>query len=217
VAIPLALVALALARAADPLPVAGRIGPTASGTTLWLDAESRAPTALLTDPSGRLPTESRSLVLQTIDASPISPGFRHLEVADAFPEFWAQPAVWEVFLKGPGAFSGLGRELQARDWAGRRTTDRRAYALDPGLERSWTLSAVAPPGVGLVTPGLGQGSLRLSWSGLAGRVYRIDRALTLARPFQELQTLIAAEDGSLTLDLAFDGSEGFYRVAEIEP
>jgi hypothetical protein len=211
------LAALNSALAADPLPVAGRVGPSTASTTLWLDPVSRTPEALLSDPFGRLPTESRSTVLQTIDETPSGAGLSRLIVTDTLPEFWAEPAVWEPFLKGPAAFSGFGREFRARDWAGRMTTDRRAYALDPGLEGSWTPATFSPPGAGLLTPGFGRVSFILTWNGIAGRVYRLDHTATLERPFLAVQTVIPGEDGSLTLSLPLDGSQGFYRVTEIEP
>ncbi len=208
---------LGLARAADPLPVAGRIGPSSGTVTLLLDPVSCAPGALLSDPFRRLPTELRGAVLETSDESTSSAGLARLVVADSLPEFWAQPAVWENFLKGPAAFSGFGRELRSRDWAGRMATDRRAYALDPGLKSSSTPLAVAPAGAGLLTPGLSRTGFVLRWSGVAGRVYHLQYAATLARGFQDLQTIIPGEDGSLTVTLPLSGGEGFYRVTEIQP
>lgn len=157
------------------------------------------------------------MVLQTVWENPEATGLPHLRLADALPEFWAQPVVWNRFVRGPDTYAGLGTEAQARDWAGVPATDRRSYRLDPGLRTAPTLASVSPPGAGSIRLRVAAGLLRLAWNGVAGRVYQVYFTPDLRRPFQWVQTLIASGDGESQITLSATGLQGFYRLAEVTP
>jgi hypothetical protein len=216
-ALSLGLLPLGFAVGDEPLPVCALPAVSAEGLTLLLDPVEHAPIALLSDPDARLPVNRWPVVLQTVWDNPDATGLPRLRLADALPEFWAQPAVWVPFLRGPAAYSGLGTEVRARDWAGLPATDRRSYRLDPGLRSAPTLASVAPPGGGLIRLQGNAASLRLAWNGGPGRVYQVHYATNLSGPFQVMQTLIASEDGDVQVALPTAGSQGFYRLAEIAP
>ena len=213
----LALQPLSLAHGEEPLPLCALPSVSVEGLTLLLDPTDRTPIALLSDPNARLPLNRWPVVLQTVWDNPDATGLPRLRLADALPEFWAQPSVWTPFLRGPNAYSGQGTEVRSRDWAGSQATDRRAYLLDPGLRRAPTPTSVAPPGGGSIRMGIAAGSLRLAWTGVAGRVYQVHFTADLGRPFQWMQTIIASVDGEAQIALPAAGSQGFYRLAEIAP
>jgi hypothetical protein len=201
----------------EALPICVLPSVSAGGMTLLLDAVERDPVALLLDPDTRLLEHDRPAVLQTVWENPEATGLPRLRLADPLPEFWVQPASWRPFVRGPEGYSGMGTEVRARDWAGIPATDRRAYRLDPGLRKAPTLSSVAPPGAGLLRLGGSTGAFRLTWNGVAGRVYQLYYTADLGRPFQLVDILIASEDGEAQFALPTLGSSGFYRVAEVTP
>ena len=201
----------------EPLPLCALPSISAGDLTLLLDPVEHTPIALLSDPFVRHSMNGLPVVLQTERDNPDATGLPRLRLADESPEFWAQPAVWKSFQRGPDAYSGWGTELRARDWAGLPTTDRRAYRLDPGLRAAPTTTSVVPPGVGSIRLGNAAGSLQLIWNGVAGRVYQVYFTADLSRPFQLIQTSIAAQDGEARFPLPTAGSQGFYRIAEIAP
>lgn len=201
----------------EPLPVCALPAVSAGGLTLLLDPVERTPIALLADPAARLSPNRWPVVLQTVWDNPDATGLPRLRLADALPEFWAQPAVWAPFIRGPESSSGSGTELRARDWAGLPATDQRAYRLDPGLRPDLTPTSMAPRGSGSIRLQNSAGSLRLAWSGLAGRVYQVYFTADLGRPLQWMQTLITSEDGEAQVALPTAGAQGFYRIAEIAP
>lgn len=213
----LALLPPSLALGAEPLPLCVVPSISAGGLTLLLDPVEYTPVALLSDPDNRLPMNRWPVVLQTVWDNPDATGLPRLRLADALPEFWAQPAVWSPFLRGPESFSGQNTEVRTRDWAGLPATDRRSYRLDPGLRSAPTPTSVAPPGVGSIRLQMSRGSLQLAWTGVTGRIYQIHFTADLGRPFQLMQTLIASGDGAVQIPLPTTGSNGFYRLSEIAP
>ena len=213
----LALLPPGLALGAEPLPLCVVPSVSAGGLTLLLDPVEHTPVALLSDPDNRLPMNRWPVVLQTVWDNPDATGLPRLRLADALPEFWAQPAVWSPFLRGPESFSGQNTEVRTRDWAGLPATDRRSYRLDPGLRSAPTPISVAPPGVGSIRLRMGGDSLQLTWTGGAGRIYQVHFTADLGRPFQLMQTLIASGDGAAQIPLPTTGPKGFYRLSEIAP
>ena len=211
------LLPLGLAHGEEPLPLCALPSVSADGLTLLLDPVDHTPIALLSDPNARLPLNRWPVVLQTVWENRDATGLPRLRLADALPEFWAQPSVWMPFLRGPDAYSGQGTEVRARDWAGLPATDRRSYRLDPGLRTAPTPTSVAPPGVGSIRLRIGGDALQLAWTGGAGRIYQVHFTADLGRPFQLMQTLIASADGEAQIALPKAGSQGFYRLAEIAP
>ena len=211
------LLPLGLAHGEEPLPLCALPSVSADGLTLLLDPVDHTPIALLSDPNARLPLNRWPVVLQTVWENRDATGLPRLRLADALPEFWAQPAVWTPFLRGPDAYSGQGTEVRARDWAGLPATDRRSYRLDPGLRTAPTPTSVAPPGVGSIRLRIGGDALQLAWTGGAGRIYQVHFTADLGRPFQLMQTLIASADGEAQIALPKAGFQGFYRLAEIAP
>ena len=216
-AVAVVVLPLGSALSEETLPLCALPALSAEGLTLLLDPVERTPIALLSDPNARLSMNDGPVVLQTAWDGPYATGLPRLRLADAHPEFWAQPAVWRTFLRGPEAYSGWGTELRGRDWAGLPATDHRSYRLDPGLRSAPTSTSAAPPGVGSVRLGIAAGSLQLAWNGVAGRIYQILFTPDLSRPFQLVQTFIAFEDGEARFVLPTAGAQGFYRLAEITP
>jgi len=201
----------------EPLTVCALPDITAGGLTLLLDPVGHTPVALLSDPDARLPGNRWPVVLQTVWDHPDETGLPHLKLADALPEFWAQPAVLMPFLHGPEAYAGIGTELRARDWAGLPATDRQSYRLDPGLKPSSTYASPPVTGGGSIRLQVTTGSLRLAWNGVAGRVYQLLHTANLGQPFQLMQTLIASQTGEVQISVPTVDSQGFYRLVEIVP
>lgn len=212
----LGLLPMSFAHGDEPLPVCALPAVSAEGLTLLLDPVDHSPIALLSDPDARLHMNRWHLVLQTVWENPDAAGLPRLRLADALPEFWAQPAALQPFLRGPGAYSGMGTELRARDWAGLPATDRRSYRLDPGL-RDPTSASVAPPRSGSSSLQVAAGAFRLVWNGVAGRVYQVHYTASLSRPFELIQTLIASDSSEIQIPLPAAESQGFYRLAEVAP
>jgi hypothetical protein len=201
----------------DPLPMVGRPAASYEGLTLLMDPLEHAPVALLLNATDRLPPGGRSLTLHGIQDELVAADLPVFRVTDVLPEFWAEPAVWQHFRAGPAAFSGMGRPLRTKDWAGRPFTDRRAYALDNGLPARRTAAALSPSGVGMLEWSAGRGSLLLAWDGVAGRIYGLEYTEDLNRSFRNLRTWIAPADGRLHLELPVAAAAGFYRLVELPP
>ena len=214
----LALLSASPSPAGPPLAAAGRQGAVAGSTGVLVDLIYGEPVALLEDPFSRIPANGQSRVFQTEAVTPADSSFPRLRVVDALPEFWAQPSIWRHFTKGPGAASGFGREIGARDWAGRPATDRRAYPLDPGLH-SVALAGPnsTPPGVGLITVTYGATGLLLRWNGIVGRAYGLQFTPTLTRPFTSAGLVVGEATGPQIFPLPLAGSAGFYRIVELTP
>jgi hypothetical protein len=200
-----------------PLAVVGQPAASYEGVTLLLDPLECAPVALLRDATNLLPPGRRSLTLHGIQDDSVSAGVPVFRVTDALPEFWAEPAVWQHFRAGPAAYSGMGRELRTKDWAGRPFTDRRAYTLDNGLPARRTAGALSPPGVGVLELSVGGASLSLAWEGVGGRIYSLEYSEDLNLSFRNLRIWIAPADGRLNLELRADAVAGFYRLVELPP
>jgi hypothetical protein len=173
--------------------------------------------ALLRDATNLLPPGRRSLTLHGIEEDSVSGGLPVFRVTEALPEFWAEPAVWQHFRAGPASYSGMGRELRTKDWAGWPFRDRRAYALDNGLPARRTAAALSPPGVGALELSIEGTSLGLAWEGVAGRIYSLEHTEDLNLSFRNLRTWIAPADGRLNLELPADVVAGFYRLVELPP
>ena len=214
----LGVLPLGFVLAEEPLSVCAIPAVSAGGMTLLLDPVEQTPVALLSDPDARLPLDRWPMVLETAWDNPDATGLPQLRLTDALPAFWAQPAVLRPFLRGPEAYSGIGIEVRARDWAGLPATDRRSYRLDPGLgSTSTSFLSATPPGGGSIRPQVVSGSLRLAWNGAAGRVYQVQHTVNLNQPFQVVQTLIASTDGEIQVSLPKADPQGYYRLAEIAP
>lgn len=201
-----------------PLAVAGKLGASVGGTAILLDPIYGIALATLEDPSSLLPEAPRSMVLQTTTSTLITGKTPVLRVLDVLPEFWAEPAVWGHFLKGPGAASGFGNEILPRDWAGRPATDRRAYPLDAGL-RSVELaeSFSIPFTLGTLHINYLRSGILLSFTGRAAHAYAIQYTAALTRPFSVIQTVISPDSSSQTAVLPILGGSGFFRVVELTP
>jgi hypothetical protein len=209
--------ACTVVRGGDPLPMVGQPSASYEGVTLLVDPLEHAPVAFLLEATERLPPGRRSLTLLGIQDASVAVGLPRFRVTDALPEFWAEPAVWQSFRAGPAAFSGQGRELRTKDWAGRPFADRRAYALDNGLSARRTAAPLSPSGVGMLQLSAGRASLLLAWDGAAGRIYALEHTEDLNRSFRNLRTWIAPADGRLHLELPVAAAAGFYRLVELSP
>ncbi len=202
---------------AEEFVVVGQPGATAGALTVWLDPLDGTPVGLLARSGAAdwLTPEDRVMTLHVVRDDMRSGGLPVLRVTDVLPEYWAEPAVWQHFRVGPASFSGRGRDLRIKDWAGRPFTNRRGYALDGGLAPRRTAASVSPAGPGILALASGETALSLTWSGVAGRVYALEHAADLSGPFVPRRTLIASDDGPVTILLAAEDAAGFYRVAEL--
>ena len=202
----------------SPFPTSGFRSVAAGGWSLLVDPLTAETVAILEDPALRLPPEPGSLVLQSEGQVPAAGVPAWLRVVDALPEFWAEPAIWGHFLKGPGAASGWGRDTGHAGWQGSPFPDRRAYRLDPGL-RSVALAGYLPgvPNIGTLGLHPGPGGLQLTFNAMAGRLYEVQFTRSLLTPFVLQQTVIGLANGPQTVGLPADGSTGFYRLVQRPP
>lgn len=201
----------------QPLSVCALPSVSTGGNILLLDPVTHVAIALLSDPNGRLADRSQPVILQTVGPNDIGATLPTLTLVDVLPEFWAQPASFSPFLKGPGAYSGEGAEIRVQDWAGMQSTDRRSYRLDPGLKLTPVIAYSVPrEGVRLTVKRISN-SLFVEWSGVAGRTYQLQFAASVNGPFALVQTLNAAQDGAIQANISPNDTQGFYRVAEISP
>ncbi len=205
-------------RASESVWTVGRSSMVAGGYTLLLNPVDGIPAALLDDPFHLMVPERRLAALRGVAEVAATTGLPVLRVTCVLPEFWAEPAAWGHFRAGPDAYSGEGRAVGIKDWAGRPETDRRAYALDNGLPPRMTAQSFPPLGGGQLTLVRGAASLLISWRGGEGRVYALEFTGDLATPFRAVSTFIQAEDGEVTLSVSpEDGEAGYYRVSEQLP
>ena len=201
----------------QPLSVCALPSVSTEGNILLLDPVTHVSIALLSDPNGRLADRSQPVILQTVGPDEIGAALPTLTLVDVLPEFWAQPASLSPFLKGPGAYSGQGTEIRAQDWAGMQATDRRSYRLDPGLRLTPVIAYSVPrEGVRLIVKRVSD-SLLVEWAGVAGRTYQLQFAASVNGPFALIQTFNAAQDGAIRTNISLNGTQGFYRIAEISP
>jgi hypothetical protein len=143
-----------------------------------------------------------------------------LEVQGVLPEFWAQPASHQHFVKGPGAWSGFGREFQAKDYAGVPLNSNRAYQHDNGLARTATFggSSVRTPLPLRVTETRTSGeSLALRWQASPALRYRLLGSATLDGDYQLIQEFMAPADGLLEILIPRTAEQSFYLLQAAQP
>lgn len=202
--------------AQQPFPACVTPGLTASGLTVLLDPLERTPVVLLTNPSAAL-TRNNTVVIQSVRTDSDSNSLPRLQLTEVLPGFWAQPATFVHYLKGPTSFAGTGKEASPRDWAGMPATDQRAYRLDPGLGTRPTDAFTAPPGGGMISMQTFESSTTLTWAGVAGHVYQVQSTANLSDSFAVLDTVVCPADGQVRIQLNPVGPKSFYRIAEIDP
>jgi hypothetical protein len=211
--------------AGEPLPVSGQVLPNASrgffSSAFLLDPVSREIVAGLIDPMGLLGNAERA-ILQTertgkveVNGSPL------IEVQGVLPEFCIQPASHQHFLKGPGSWSGFGRDFQPKDFAGVPLNSNRAYQHDNGFPRAITFSGGISGGEPLplrVTETRASGdSLALRWQTSPALHYRLLGGATLDGDFQMIQEFIAPADGSLEILIPRTSEQSFYLLQAVQP
>lgn len=139
-----------------------------------------------------------------------------VQASGKYPHFWAEPAVREHWLKGPGAFAGFGLEDgKYKDFAGVPYTDRRAYPDDNGFRgRSAQLASGSPPTPRprVDPPRLVRRILKLSWTAPVSGAFRVWRVDELGgRPV--LQEQISGRAGqALEFDVEVDDRRAFYYL-----
>jgi hypothetical protein len=144
-----------------------------------------------------------------------------LEVQGVLPEYWTQPASHQHFLKGPGAWSGYGRDFQAKDYAGVPLNSRRAYQHDNGLPRTVTFSGGGSGGTPLPlrvaeTQAIGD-ALALRWQASPALRYRLLGGATLDGDFQLVEEFIAPADGLLEILIPRTSEQSFYLLQAVQP
>ena len=211
--------------ASEPLAVSGQVLPNVSrgffSSAFLLDAVTGEMVAGLVDPVGLL-GKAESAVLQTertgreeVNGAPL------LEVQGVLPEFWAQPASHQHFLKGRGAWSGYGRDLQAKDFAGVPLNARRAYQHDNGVPRRVTFSGGssggAPPPLRVAETRASGDALALRWEASPALRYRLLGSATLDGDFQLVQEFLAPADGMLEILIPRTAEQSFYLLQAVQP
>lgn len=211
--------------ASEPLPVSGQVLPSASrgffSSAFLLDPVIREIVAGLIDPMGLL-GKAETAILQTertgkveVNGSPL------IEVQGVLPEFWIQPASHQHFLKGPGSWSGFGRDFPAKDFAGVPLNSNRAYQHDNGFPRAVTFSGGITGGEPLplrVTEArLSGDSLALRWQTSPALHYRLLGGATLEGDFQMIQEFIAPADGLLEILIPRTSEQSFYLLQAVQP
>ncbi|MBL9166189.1 MAG: hypothetical protein JNN07_00440 [Verrucomicrobiales bacterium] len=200
-----------------PLATAGRLAIQAGASGFeWLDPLTETPVATIGGRVHSLPQPGTRAIVQTRLTLTTSQ-LPRLEVLDTLPSFWAQPSVWNKFMKGPSAYAGQEVDRRPRDFAGRLFTDHRAWAYDPGLLRRLAPNPTLPTGLGLVTVELNGDILVLEWNGRASWSYTVQSTPTLSRPFSAGNRILATRDGLQRATLKISPENGFFRVVESAP
>ncbi len=149
-------------------------------------------------------------------------GLPLLDVDGVLPERWAQPASWEFFLKGPGAFSGFGRDAYRKDFAGIPFEELRAYERDNGIDGIVvrgvpTTVSDSPSPLRVFDVRLTRVGLMIRWSAVAGIKYQLHGSPTPEGPYRLVNEMTPAEDGDQAFEVTPGGANAFYRVIVLEP
>jgi len=216
-------------QSAEPVSVAGivELAPPTRGqfATHFLRAErTGGVVASLRDPRGLLPAllPARVILQATHTGRPDVNGLPLLYVDGVLPEHWAQPASWEFFIKGPGAYSGFGRDAHRKDFAGIPFEELRAYELDNGIEgvvgrRAPTSPSDSPPPLKVDHVRLTRAGLVIQWRAVAGIIYQLHTSPAPEGPYGLVNEITAVEDGDQTVEVTLGGGGTFYRIIVSEP
>jgi hypothetical protein len=204
----------------DPLPVAGITLRLASSegffTPSFLMNEAGQIVAALSDPLALLPKEPSRVVLDTERTSYYEGnGAPILKVTSRLPEFWAQPASFEHFAKGPGAYSGFGRDAQIKDFAGIPFETLRAYERDNGA-RAGSRIFSGPRPVTISSIQTIRGAASLSIEAVAGLKYVLLFSPTVTGAYREVEEIVPESDGAISLPLTTQNSAGFYKIQVVQ-
>lgn len=211
--------------AAEPRPVAGWIEPNQfSGLfsdAFLKDAVTGHIAAGLLDPRGLLPGQADAAILQAEFTGRVEiNGLPLLEVRDVAPEFWAQPSIYHHFVKGPGAWSGFGREYHSKDFAGTPLNSLRAYQHDNGLPtrtiRGGSLTSAPPPLRVREVRASGQ-DLALQWEASPFLRYRLLAGATLDGAYQVVEEFTAPAEGLLEIVVPRTAEQAFYILQAVQP
>jgi len=212
----------------EPVAVAGTVekAPLIGGqfATHYLRAErTGAIVAGLRDPRALLPVRlPAKVILQATQTGrrDVS-GLQLLDVDGVLPERWAQPASWGFFLKGPGAYSGFGRDAQRKDFAGIPFEELRAYERDNGIEgavvRRGSATVPEAPPLKVREVGITRAGVAIHWDAIAGIKYQLLMSLTPEGPYRPVDEIMPLEDGDQTFTITFNGTVGFFRITVSEP
>jgi hypothetical protein len=212
-------------RSSEPLAVSGEVVANSSrgffSSAFLLDAVTGEMVAGLVDPLGLL-GKGETAILQAERTGGVEVnGAPLLEVQGVLPEFWSQPASYRHFVKGPGAWSGYGREFQAKDFAGVPLNSRRAYQHDNGFARAAAFSGGSGGGTPLplrVTETRVSGdALALRWQASPALRYRLLGGATLDGDFELVQEFMAAADGLLEILIPRTSEQSFYLLEAVQP
>jgi len=216
-------------QSAEPVAVAGIVehAPPTGGqfATHFLRSErTSGAVAGLRDPRRLLPAllPARIILQATHTGRPDVNGLPLLDVEAVLPEHWAQPASWEFFVKGPGAYSGFGRDAHRKDFAGIPFEELRAYELDNGIEgvvgrRAPTSPSDSPPPLRVDAVRLTGAGLVIQWRAVAGIIYQLHASPTPQGPYRMVNEITPVEDGDQTIEVTLGGAGGFYRIIVSEP
>ena len=210
--------------ASEPLPISGQVLPNSSrgffSSAFLLDPVTDEMVAGLLDPLGLL-GKAETAILQTERTGKVEvSGLPLLEVQGVLPEFWAQPASHQHFLKGPGAWSGFGRDFQAKDFAGVPLNSRRAYHHDNGLPRpvfSGGSSGRTPLPLRVTETRASGDALALRWQASPALRYRLLGGATLDGDFLLVEEFIAPADGLLEILIPRTSEQSFYLLQAVQP
>jgi hypothetical protein len=214
---------------AEPVAVAGIVEPApptrGQFATHFLRAErTGGVVASLRDPRGLLPAllPARVILQATHTGKPDVNGLPLLYVEGVLPEHWAQPASWDFFIKGPGAYSGFGRDARRKDFAGIPFEELRAYELDNGVEGIVARGEPAtpsdsPPPLKVDNVRLTRAGLVIQWHGVAGIIYQLHASPAPGGPYRLVNEIMPAEDGEQTVEVTLGGAGAFYRIIVPEP
>ena len=212
-------------RSSEPLAVSGEVVANSSSgffsSAFLLDSVTGEMVAGLIDPLGLL-GKGETAILQTERTGRVEVnGAPLLEVRGVLPEFWSQPASHQHFAKGPGAWSGYGRDFQGKDFAGVPLNSRRAYQHDNGLARSTAFSGrssgVAPLPLRVTETRVSGDALALRWQANPALRYRLLGGATLDGDFQLVQEFIAPADGLLEILIPRTSEQSFYLLEAVQP
>ena len=212
-------------RAGEPRAMSGTLQPhSLSGvfsTAFLINPATESLQAGLMDPFGLLPPERRGVVVQGELNGVELNGLPLLEVRTVLPEFWIQPASHQHFQKGPSAYSGYGRNLQPRDFAGVPLNERRAYQHDNGGPPPAQLRSgreTPPPApLRVAEPRVSGEDLALRWQATPGLRYRLLAGATLDGEFELVQEFTVSQEKVFEVLLPRGAEQAFYILQAVQP
>lgn len=213
------------AGAGEIVPLAGKVEAAPAGqffSTYFLrDAESGILISGLKDPRGLLSAGREEILAQAeLQDGPEVNGLPIYSIVEVLPDYWEQPASWNLEFRSAAGFAGSRVGIQAKDFGGAPFSMVRAYARDNGLPPARlglpTDLAGAP---GLLIAGFlpDRAGFSTTFQVFAGLQYDLLSTPSLDEAPQTVATAFATVDGVLTLTAPSAAGNSFYLIRASVP